>query len=218
MDDENASVDLESIYQTVPEKDIPWNFEKPPECLVSLIESGMIQPCRCIDLGCGLGHYAVYLARHGFNVTGVDLSPTAIQKARRNADASNIECRLLTADIIHDDLNELGMFDFAYDYEVLHHIYPDQRDLYVRKVRELLNPEGHYLTISFSEDDPGFGGQGRFRKTPLGTILYFSSEEELRWLYNPFFQIIELKTIDVPGKRGAHKAIYGLMKKAGGKS
>ena len=213
--DVNASVDLESIYQNVPEKDIPWNFEKPPESLVSLIESSKIQPCRCIDLGCGLGDYAIYLATLGFRVTGIDISPTAIRKAKQNADSKGVECRFMAADIINDNLEELGTFDFAYDYEVLHHIYLEQRERYVQRVDKLLNPGGHYLTISFSEDDPCFGGQGKFRKTPLGTVLYFSSEEEIRELYDPFFQIIELKTIDIPGKRGPHKAIFSLMKKAG---
>ncbi len=49
----------------------PWDTA-PREELVSLVEGGQIKRCRAIDLGCGIGENAVYLARRGFGVTGVD--------------------------------------------------------------------------------------------------------------------------------------------------
>ncbi len=49
----------------------PWDTAAREE-LVSLVEAGQIMPCRAIDLGCGIGENAVYLARRGFGVTGVD--------------------------------------------------------------------------------------------------------------------------------------------------
>jgi len=104
-------------------------------------------------------------------------------------------------------------FDFAYDWEVLHHIFPEDRETYVKNVRKILNPGASYLSVSFSETDPQFGGKGKFRKTPIGTTLYFSSEPELRDLFSSNFEIRELKTIEVGGKYGSHYAIYTLMKK-----
>ena len=104
-------------------------------------------------------------------------------------------------------------FDFAYDWELLHHIFPEDREKYINNVDRLLNPDGRYLSVCFSEGSPGFGGSGKYRKTPLGTILYFSSEKELELLFERRFVIDELKTIDVMGKNMTHKAIYAFMKK-----
>ena len=68
-------------------------------------------------------------------------------------------------------------------------------------VNALLNSGSYYLSICFSEKDPQFGGEGKFRKTSIGTELYFSSEEELRVLFEPYFAIEELENNRNPRKR-----------------
>ena len=62
----------------------PWDIGAREE-LRSLVESGRIKPCRAIDLGCGAGTNAIYLAQKGFEVTGVDYAEAAIEKARARA-------------------------------------------------------------------------------------------------------------------------------------
>ena len=64
--------DIDRIYRDVPLDKIPWNCETPPEALVTLVKSGKISPCRTVDLGCGAGNYAIFLADLGFDVTGID--------------------------------------------------------------------------------------------------------------------------------------------------
>lgn len=68
---------MEKIYGKTPPADIPWNIESPPGALVELVETGQVQPCKTIDMGCGAGNYAIYLGSVGFDVTGVDISPSA---------------------------------------------------------------------------------------------------------------------------------------------
>ena len=77
--------DMDRIYQDVPPDTIPWSIETPPDALVELVQSDTVRPCRTIDLGCGAGNYAIYLAGLGFDVTGVDSSPKAITIAGENA-------------------------------------------------------------------------------------------------------------------------------------
>ena len=72
----------------------------------------------------------------------------------------------------------------------------------------MLNPKGEYLSVCFSEKDPEFGGSGKYRTTPLGTILYFSSEDDLKDLFTPRFTIIDLRTIEISGKFAPHLANY----------
>ena len=149
-------VDMDRIYREVPLNNIPWNIETPPDILVELVESGKVKPCKAIDLGCGAGNYAIYLAGKGFDVTGVDIAPTAIELAEENARKKGVRCRFIVADILGDLHDIKETFDFAYDWEVMHHIFPGERKKYVANVNRLLNPGGKYLSVCFNEIDPGY--------------------------------------------------------------
>jgi len=172
-----------------------------------------VKPCKTIDLGCGTGNYSIYLASAGFDVTGIDNSPTAIKIAKENAKKKGIKCNFLVANVL-GNMNEVeGKFEFAYDWELLHHIFPEQRRTYVKNMYKILNRRGKYLSVCFSEKDPGFGGSGKYRKTRLGTILYFSSEDELRDLFESYFNIEELKMMGIRGKPASHLANYAFMER-----
>ena len=213
MKDDMNQVDTESIYQKMPLAEIPWNIETPPDALVELVESGSVNPCKTLDLGCGAGNYAIYLATKGFDVTGIDISPSAISFARENARKKGARCQFLVCDVLGDMDEVAGTFDFAYDWELLHHIFPEKRKKYMENVHKKLKPGAKNLSVCFSEMNPQFGGSGKYRKTPIGTILYFSNEEELRNLFKPYFNILELKTIEIRGKSVSHLVIYGFMER-----
>ena len=205
--------DVDRIYQTMPLEDLPWNNEIPPAALIGLVQSGMVRPCKAIDLGCGAGNYAICLAGLGFDMTGVDSSPTAIRIAEEHAVNQGVRCRFIVANLIGDLHEVTDTFDFAYDWEFLHHIFPEDRTTYIRHVHRLLRPGATYFSVCFSEDDPQFGGTGKYRGTRIGTTLYFSSESEIRELVLPYFTIRELKTAEVGGKSGPHRAVYLLAER-----
>lgn len=206
-------VQMDEIYKNTPLEEIPWNMETPPWPLVELVDSGQVQPCRVIDLGCGAGNYAIYLAGRGFEVTGVDFSPTAIKIAKEKAGRKGLKCDFFVADVIEELGRVNQTWDFAYSWGLLHHIPPEQRQKYVENVRRILNPKGKYLSVSFSEMDAGFGGPGKCRKTRLCTVLYFSSEDELKELFKPYFRIIDLRMVEVIGKFGPHIFNYVFMER-----
>ncbi|MHC4271367.1 MAG: class I SAM-dependent methyltransferase, partial [Planctomycetota bacterium] len=164
MDKENQKR-MDEVYKNMSLDEIPWNIQTPPELLVQLIENGKIQPCRAIDLGCGAGNYAIYLAQIGFDVTGVDFSPTAIKIAQENAKARQVKCDFIVADVVNRFSDISGTWDFAYDWGLLHHIMPEHREKYVKNVYNILNPEGKYLSLCFSEKDKTFEGEGKYRNT-----------------------------------------------------
>ncbi|MHC4187376.1 MAG: class I SAM-dependent methyltransferase [Planctomycetota bacterium] len=212
MDKENQKR-MDEVYKNMSLDEIPWNIQTPPELLVQLIEAGKIQPCRAIDLGCGAGNYAIYLAGIGFDVTGVDFSPTAIKIAQENAKASNVKCDFIVADVVYRFSDISGKWDFAYDWGLLHHIMPEHREKYVKNVHNILNPKGKYLSLCFSEKDKTFEGQGKYRNTFIGSTIYFSCEDELRELFAPCFDIIELRTIEIVGKFETHVFNFVFMSK-----
>lgn len=219
---------MEAIYATTPPEDIPWNRDVMPEVLNTLIVNREVGPCRALDIGCGTGNHVLRMASLGFHATGIDVSPTAIGLARIKAlqwnetriDDDSAEtrgsCRFEVADIL-DDSDEtrelLGTFKFSYGYQVLHHVFPHERELFVRNVHSLLEQGGRHLSVCFSEEDEQFPGEGKVRETQIGTRLYFSSEEEIRELFGKHFQVLDLRTITVPGDGGSHRAVYCFMEK-----
>lgn len=205
--------EMDHIYQTLPPEEIPWNVEEPPQIIKQLVSTGKVKPCKAIELGCGIGHYVIYLGSKGFEATGVDISSRAIEMAKTNASQKNAACNFLVADVIGDMTSLEETFDFAYDWQLLHHIFPEDRNKYLNNVCRLLNPGGHYLSVCFSETSPQFGGTGKYRKTPLGTVLYFSSKEEMVSLFSPQFDIEELGLVDIEGKYAPHTAIYAFLKR-----
>lgn len=205
---------MDAIYSELAREDIPWNIESPPESIRTLVDSGWVVPCDAVDLGCGAGNYAVWLASKDFKMTGLDISSKAIDMAVELAAQKGVKCRFATRDMTSAVEGLDSTFDFAYDWEVLHHVFPDDRHQYVLNVHRMLRPGGKYFSLCFSESDPpSFGGSSKFRTTPLGTTLYFSSEGELRELFEPLFEIEQLRTIEIPGKKSPHMVVEVQMSK-----
>ncbi len=99
---------------------------------MEVVESGRIQPCRAIDLGCGTASNAIFLARHGFDVTGTDYPPAAI--ALLGAAAG------VMVKWVEDDLTDLqhvtGVFDFV-DWGVYDDLSRIDRRAYMRNMLRL---------------------------------------------------------------------------------
>ena len=213
----DITTQMDGIYGTMAPEVIPWNKMDPPALLVDLVDSGGVAPCEAVDLGCGAGNYAVWLASRGFRVTGIDVSANAVAMAARLAAARGAACRFLQANLaagVPDDL--AGAFDFAYDWEVLHHVFPGDRPRYAATVHRLLRPGARYFSVCFSEADaPAFGGEGKWCRTPIGTLLYLSSEQEIAALFDPLFHLDEIRTVEIAGRHGTHLAVKALMTRRG---
>jgi cyclopropane fatty-acyl-phospholipid synthase-like methyltransferase len=204
---------MDQIYSTVPLEKIPWNIETPPDLLKKVVDTHLDKTSKIIELGCGAGNYVIYLAGKGFDVMGVDISPKAIDIANNSMNEKGVKCKFVVSNVLSDMTEIIDNYDFAYDWELLHHIFPEDREKYINNVYRLLKPGGAYLSVFFSEESPQFGGKEKYRKTPLNTVLYFSSESEILILVKPLFKVLELKTVEIQGKYSPHKAIYTLLKK-----
>jgi len=125
----------------------PWDLGAREE-LVSLVESGRIQPCRAIDLGSGTASNCIFLAQRGFDVTGVDYAEAAIELGRKRANEAGV-----MVNFIQDDLTNLrhvsGMFDFLLDYGTLDDLKPGARDLYLKNVLPLTHAGSRFLLYGF---------------------------------------------------------------------
>ena len=62
-----------------------WDTPTPPEVRDAVEGPSALPPGRGLDVGCGTSPNVAYLAQHGWDATGVDFSPKAIQLAKRKA-------------------------------------------------------------------------------------------------------------------------------------
>src|SRR5258708_35570114 len=88
------------VYRTVYRLGlIVWERRVPPADLVELVEgAARLSAGRALDIGCGTGTDSIYLARHGWEVTSVDMVPKALAIARRRAAAAGVSPRFVQGD------------------------------------------------------------------------------------------------------------------------
>lgn len=110
----------------------PWDTRVTPPELVALVEGEDPLPAgRALELGFGTGTNAVYLARHGWDVVGVDLVERAVETARDRAEQAGVAPRLLHGDATRlDEVDASGPFDLFFDLSCLCGIPRHRRDAY----------------------------------------------------------------------------------------
>ena len=128
-----------------------WERQAPPAGLVELVEGpAALAPGRALDIGCGTGTGSVYLAGHGWEVTGVDMVPRALAAARRRAAASGVSVRYVQGDATR--LPELGLgtgYALLLDFGCYHTLPDDQRGTYVESVSEVAAAGATLLLYGF---------------------------------------------------------------------
>jgi ubiquinone/menaquinone biosynthesis C-methylase UbiE len=128
----------------------PWDTGIPPPELVEVIEGpNALEPGRALDLGCGTGTNAMYLAQHGWTAVGVDFSSHAIESARRKADWVS-GAMFVEGDVTR--LSELGVdgpFDLLLDIGCFHTVVSNRRDAYVREAARVAKPGSLMMIFAF---------------------------------------------------------------------
>jgi 2-polyprenyl-3-methyl-5-hydroxy-6-metoxy-1,4-benzoquinol methylase len=139
------------------EGDSPWDTGRPSTELQRVLAEEEIAPCRCIELGCGTGSNAVWLAQQGFDVSAVDISPLAIDRATARAAAAGVTVRWLTADMLNPpDLG--GPYRFFFDRGCYHVVRRTDVQRFLQTLDRLTEPGtlGLVLTANAREPhDPG---------------------------------------------------------------
>ncbi|NET60380.1 MAG: class I SAM-dependent methyltransferase [Symploca sp. SIO2E6] len=97
---------------------------------------------KLIELGCGAGNISIYLAQKGYEVSGVDIAPTAIDWAIENANQAQVQVDFLVGDVLH--LEEIAdeSFDIVMDGFCFHCIIGDDRGKFLQTAHRLLKLDG----------------------------------------------------------------------------
>jgi SAM-dependent methyltransferase len=166
---------FEDAYRGTP----PWDIGRPQPAVVRLEEAGEIVG-RVVDLGCGTGENACYLAGRGHVVRGIDFAPTAVAKAREKAAARGLTATFEVGNALElraprpraDALVDCGLF----------HTFGDaDRPRYAASVARVLRAGGRVFVLCFCDHEPAaWGGPRRVTRAELRAT--FDDGWRERWI------------------------------------
>jgi tellurite methyltransferase len=100
---------------------------------------------KLLDLGCGEGRNAIYFAKHGFEVVGLDLSLPGLEKTRKYAEEVGVHVKTIHADIVTYELEDI--YDVIFSTGTLQYLPPEVRGKRFQNYKEHTSPNG---IITFS--------------------------------------------------------------------
>ena len=155
------SANWDSSYLETP----PWDIGHSQAVIRELAADREISGS-VLDLGCGTGENALYLAEHGYLVVGFDWAPRAIDKARAKAADRHISARFEVADALNLK-SPPQPFDTVIDCGLFHVFSDDERVRYRESLARVVRSGGTYLMMCFSERQPGDWGPRRVTQAEI---------------------------------------------------
>jgi SAM-dependent methyltransferase len=147
----------------------PWDIGRPQPEIVGLVEADEIRG-DVLDLGCGTGENALFLAERGHRVVGMDIAPRAIAKAKDKARERGLAAEFIEDSVV-DPRRVTGSFDTVIDSGLFHSFGPNQQPCYVATVTRLLRPGGRLFILCFSENEPGTWGPRRITQAEIRAVF-----------------------------------------------
>jgi methyl halide transferase len=133
-----------------------------------------------LEIGCGTGSDAICFAKRRFEVTAVDCSPIALERARLRAEQSNALLRFVLEDIF-DFARTLGQFDIVYDAGFYHYIRLTKLEQYLDILWRLTRPGSWFICLAGSTDEKTEGGPPQL------------SEDDIRFELGRLFEFVHLR-------------------------
>jgi SAM-dependent methyltransferase len=168
----------EETYRATPALDLPWNSGMEDGDLRDLLDASSWVPGQAYELGCGPGNDAAYLAQKGWDVTAVDIAPSAIGLSRETARKAGVEGKIKfkVSDVLA--LPKAGDAMLVHDRGCFHTLPSPLWADYLRTVTGLLMKGGILALKVFSFKMPA--GPGPYRFTPEEIQKVFGREFELK--------------------------------------
>lgn len=178
------------------ERFLPWDTGRTSSELQQVLRQQAVPVGRALELGCGTGTNSVWLAQQGFEVTGVDVAPLAIEAAQRRASAADVNVRFVVADVFQ--LPDLpGPFAFFFDRGCYHAVRRNDPERYAPAVARHLAPGARGLLLTGNAREPHDPGP------PVVT------EEQLRAELGTEFEILDLHEFHFDEAPGATERYLG---------
>jgi SAM-dependent methyltransferase len=134
-------------------KTIPWDRGTASPALIGWVEDGVLLPGRLLIPGCGLGHEALELARRGFQITALDIAPTALEHLAAELNAAGVDAERVCADAL--SWQPAQVFDAIYEQTCLCALDPTHWATYEQQLFGWLRPGGQLFALFMQVDRPG---------------------------------------------------------------
>lgn len=158
-----ASNDWDETYRR--DAPPPWDIGRPQQIFVALADEGLMQGS-VFDAGCGTGEHTLLAAALGATAYGVDMSATAIERARAKAAERGLNVRFEAGDLLSLPLPDQA-FDTVLDSGVFHSFNDEDRPRYVSVLSAIARPGAALCLACFSERQPGDWGPRRVTEAEL---------------------------------------------------
>ena len=150
-------------FQTAYEGKPPWDLGRPQPALVEIADqiTGSV-----LDAGCGTGDNALFFARRGQPVVGIDFVEFPIMQARRKAEKLGVEAEFLQVDALKL-LSLDRQFDSVIDCGLFHVLSDEDRLPYVSGLAHVTKQNGRVFLMCFSDQEPGDTGPRRIKQDEI---------------------------------------------------
>lgn len=123
-------------------KEYYWgkNHSKICDRVIEMMKPGPNFHPKLLDIGCGEGRNAIYLAKNGFDVTAMDVSLPGLKKTEKYAQEEGLKIKTIQADILTYEIKEV--YDVLFSTGTLHYLPPEIREQRFQALKEATSPEG----------------------------------------------------------------------------
>jgi len=202
LDPERIKRPWEEQYRDDDVETMPWFCPDLDHDVAAALDSLNIAPATALDIGAGPGTQSIALAKLGFQVTGTDISPSAVDKAQLRAEKENVLISFVHDDVLQTQLNTT--FALIIDRGCFHVIEPEQQADYLKSVAHLLDDGGYLLLKTFHKQEHcEQGPPNRFEAVDISQM--FAAD----------FDLIESRDSEFKSSMGFNpKALFCVLRKS----
>src|SRR3989338_11021352 len=173
----DAKEHWENIYQTKKSNEVSWHQKKPKTSLNLISGINLDKDAKISDIGAGDSNLVDNLLAIGFrNITVLDVSSNALNLAKKRLGDRANDVKWIVSDLKEFETSD--KYDLWHDRAVLHFLTEEKDiDKYVKKVRQLLKPDGYLIVSAFSRNGP---------KRCSGLEIRQYSEDSMKRLFSDF--------------------------------
>lgn len=196
----NVGYSQEDWQKHYTEDDLRWDLGQVAPPFVRLWEEKKLGQGKVIIPGCGRGHEVLFLAGNGFQVTGLDYAPGAVDLLSRSLKENDLQADILHQDFFELDDNHISRYDLMLEQAFFCAIHPSKRSAYVETAARIIKSGGLLAGLFY---ETGEEGGPPFNTTPADILDHFSDA----------FHIEALEKTPHSVEKRKDKELLGLLRK-----
>ncbi len=180
--------------------DLGWDLGEVAPPFIRLCQENILQPGKTIVPGCGQGHEVLYFAQQGWDMTGVDYSPGAVDLLMKALKEKELEAQVLLQDFFTLDETHSGVYDTLLEQTFFCAIQPKDRRDYVETAHRILKPGGSIMGLFYETGEPG--------GPPFNT-----TKQDIQEHFLEKFSLVRLERCDHSAEQRKDKELLAILQK-----